>query len=71
MPRVSAELTLVSTVGRHTGAVARRGTDASDEEEANDKAGLEAYLGDRDDTWGNTDVTHVDMTVVEVEEINV
>ena len=45
--------------------------EASDEEEANDKAGLEAYLGDRDDTWGNTDVTHVDMTVVEVEEINV
>ena len=43
--------------------------EASDEEEANDKAGLEAYLGDRDDTWGNTDVTHVDMTVVEVEEL--
>ena len=43
--------------------------DASDEEEANDTAGFEAYLGDRDDTWGNTDVTHVDMTVVEVEEL--
>tara|TARA_R100000005_G_C4996347_1_gene203196 strand:- start:238 stop:438 length:201 start_codon:yes stop_codon:yes gene_type:complete len=43
--------------------------EASDEEEANDKAGLEAYLGHKNDTWGNTDVTHVDMTVLEVEEI--
>ena len=48
--------------------------EASDEEEANDKAGLEAYLHNQDDklswVWDNTDITHIDMTVLEVEELD-